>query len=318
MQIDLIGVPLDFGAGRRGVDMGPSAIRYAGLRLGLEGLDHAVQDLGNVEVPVMETCPPGDPCLKYLDPIVDVARRVADVVAGSIERGHVPVTLGGDHSLALGSVTGAARGRRLGVIWLDAHGDFNTAATTPSGNIHGMPLAAIAGYGDERLVTLKGGAPTGAKVSPANIAIVGARDLDGAERALMEQAGVAVFSMEAIDRLGMWETMRRAVAVASRGTDGIFLSLDLDGVDPLFAPGVGTPVPGGLTFREAHLAVELVADTGKLIGLDLVEVNPVLDIENRTGQLAVQLALSAFGKRIWRGTEGGLDARNRPFSGHGA
>ncbi len=318
MEIDLIGVPLDFGAGRRGVDMGPSAIRYAGLRLGLESLHHIVHDLGNVEVPVAETCPPGDPCLKYLEPIVAVAQRLADIVARSIGAGHVPLTLGGDHSLALGSVMGAARGRRLGLIWLDAHGDFNTWETTPSGNIHGMPLAAIAGLGDERLVTLKGTEPVGAKVAPSNIAIVGARDLDVDERTLLERAGVAVFSMEAVDRLGMCEAMRRAIAVATRGTDGIFLSVDLDAVDPVFAPGVGTPVPGGLTFREAHLAVELVADTGKFLGIELVEVNPILDTQNRTGLLAVQLALSAFGKRIWRGPEGGLDARNRYFSGQGA
>ena len=318
MDIDLIGVPLDFGSGRRGVDMGPSAIRYGELRPGLEALGHRVHDLGNMQVPLAETCQPGDPRLKYLDPIVDVAQHLADVVAHSVEQGHVPLALGGDHSLALGSVIGAARGRKLGLIWLDAHGDFNTSETTPSGNIHGMPLAAIAGYGDERLVTLKGKEPAGAKVAPANIAIVGARDLDSGERVLLERAGVAVFSMELIDRLGMYETMRRAVTIASRGTDSIFLSVDLDSVDPVFAPGVGTPEPGGLTFREAHLAVEFVADTGKLAGLDLTEVNPILDIQNATGLLAVHLALSAFGKRIWRGTEGGLDARNRLFSGHGA
>ena len=318
MEIDLIGVPLDFGAGRRGVDMGPSAVRYAGLRPGLEALDHHVHDLGNLQVPVAETCQPGDDCLKYLDPIVGVAQRLADIVAGSIAAGRVPLTIGGDHSLSLGSVMGAARGRGLGLIWIDAHGDFNTIETTPSGNIHGMPLAAIAGYGDERLITLAGTEPAGPKVAPANIAIVGARDLDPGERLLLERAGVAVFSMEAIDRLGIYETMRRAIAVVARGTDGIYLSIDLDSVDPVFAPGVGTPIPGGLTFREAHLAVEMAADTGKLAGVDVVEVNPILDIQNTTGRLAVQLALSAFGKRIWRGTEGGLDARNRRFSGHGA
>ena len=318
MNIDLIGVPLDFGAGRRGVDMGPSALRYAGLREGLEQLGHNVSDLGNISVPVAETCPEGDPRLKYLDPIVEVAQRLAAAVAGSIAVGHVPITLGGDHSLALGSVIGAAQGRKLGLIWLDAHGDFNTPETSPSGNIHGMPLAAIAGYGDERLVTLNGTQPDGAKIHPRNIAIVGARDLDPRERTLLEEAGVSVFAMEAIDRLGMWETMRRAAAVVSRGTDGIFLSLDLDGIDPLFAPGVGTPVPGGLTFREAHLAVELVEDTGKLIAMDVVEVNPILDTRNATALLAVQLTLSAFGKRIWRGTQGAFDGSDRQFSGHGA
>jgi arginase len=318
MEIDLIGVPLDFGAGRRGVDMGPSAVRYADLRAGLENLGHHVRDLGNIAVPVAETCEPGDLRLKYLEPIVGVAQKLAATVADSLAQGRVPLTLGGDHSLALGSVVGAARRRRLGLIWLDAHGDFNTHETTPSGNIHGMPLAAIAGYGDHRLVTLGGSEPEGAKIAPSNIAIVGARDLDGGERMLLERAGVAVFSMEAVDRLGMCETMRRAIAIAGRGTQGIYLSLDLDGVDPVFAPGVGTPVPGGLTFREAHLAVELIADTGKLAGVDLVEVNPILDIQNSTGRLAVQLALSAFGKRVWRGIEGGVDVRERHFSGHGA
>ncbi|MDQ5852469.1 MAG: arginase [Chloroflexota bacterium] len=318
MDVDLIGVPLDFGAGRRGVDMGPSALRYAGLRQGLEALDHRVHDLGNVDVPVAETCQPGDPRLKYLDPIVGVAQKLAAVVARSIDQGHVPLTLGGDHSLSLGAVMGAARGRRLGLIWLDAHGDFNTVETTHSGNIHGMPLAAIAGYGDEQLVTLKGSEPTGAKIIPSNIAIVGARDLDVGERALLERSGVAVFSMEALDRLGMPETMRRALAVATAGTDGIYLSVDMDGVDPLYAPGVGTPVPGGLTFREAHLAVELAAETGQMIALDVVEVNPILDIQNTTGRLAVQLALSALGKRIWYGSEHIHDIQNQRFSGHDA
>jgi len=318
MDIDLIGVPVDFGAGRRGVDMGPSAVRYAGLRTGLEALGHRVTDFGNMEVPLTESCQPGDPRLKYLDPIIDVAQHLADTFNRSVAAGRLPLALGGDHSLSLGSVMGAARGRKLGLIWLDAHGDFNTSETTPSGNIHGMPLAAIAGYGDERLVTLGGQEPPGPKVAPANIAIVGARDLDAGERGLLEQAGVAVFSMEMIDRLGMSETMRRAIAVVTRGTSGIYLSVDLDGVDPVFAPGVGTPVPGGLTFREANLAVELAADTGKLVGVDIVEVNPILDIQNATGLLAVQLILSTFGKRIWRGTEGGVDARTRWFSGHGA
>ena len=318
MDIDLIGVPLDFGAGRRGVDMGPSAIRYAGLKAGLEALGHRVHDLGNIEVPVAETCDVGDPRLKYLDPIVGVAQRLANVVAESVAARHIPLTLGGDHSLALGSVMGAARGRKLGLIWMDAHGDFNTADTTLSGNIHGMPLAAIAGYGDSRLVTLRGTEPAGAKIAPNNIVVVGARDLDAAERTLLEGSGVSVFSMEAVDRLGMCETMQRAVAIAGRGTEGIYLSLDLDGVDPVFAPGVGTPVPGGLTFREVHLGVEFVWDTGRLVGADMVEVNPILDSQNVTGLLAVQLALSTFGKRIWRGAEGGLDARNRYFSGYGA
>ncbi len=299
MQIDIIGVPLDFGAGRRGVDMGPSAIRYAGLRHGLESLGHTVQDLGNVEVPLLETCDEGDPRLKYMTPIIEINQRLAERVDASIAAGRVPLVLGGDHSLALGSVMGAARGRKLGLIWLDAHGDFNTHESTPSGNIHGMPLAAICGHGAETLVTLGGAMGGGAKIDPHNIAIVGVRDLDPKEKPLLRSSGVAVYSMEAIDRLGIGEVMHRAIEVACRGTDGIYLSLDLDGIDPMFAPGVGTPVTGGLSYREAHLAVELIAEANRLIGMDLVEVNPILDHANSTAKLAVELALSAYGKRIW-------------------
>ena len=299
MDIDLIGVPLDFGAGRRGVDMGPSAIRYADLQLALEALGHHVSDLGNIAVPVRESCPPGDPTLKYLDAIVDVQARLADRVAGSVEQGHFPLVLGGDHSLAAGSVMGALRHRRLGLIWLDAHGDFNTDQTSLSGNIHGMPLAALCGRGAEPLVTLAGREALDPKIQPGNVAVVGVRDLDADERTLMRASGVHVYSIEAIDRLGIREVMRMAIDAASQGTDGIYLSLDLDVIDPTFAPGVGTPVMGGLTYREAHLAVELIGETGRLAGMDLVEVNPILDRENMTGKLAVELAASALGKRIW-------------------
>ena len=299
MQIDLIGVPLDFGAGRRGVDMGPSAIRYAGLYQGLEALGHTVVDYGNIMVPVSETCEPGDTRLKYLDPIIGVCQRLADRVAQSMAEGRLPLVLGGDHSVALGSVIGAARGRKLGLIWLDAHGDFNTHETTPTGNIHGMPLAAICGYGAQQLVTMGGVEGMQAKIDPHNIAIIGARDLDAQEKCLLRASGVAVYSIEEIDRFGINEVLNRAIELTCRGTDGIYLSLDMDGIDPMFAPGVGTPVPGGLTFREAHLAVELLAETKRMIGMDLVEVNPILDRANMTAELAVSLALSAFGKRIW-------------------
>jgi arginase len=301
MQIDLIGVPLDFGAGRRGVDMGPSAIRYAGLRQGLESLGHQVNDTGNLAVPVNETVTPGDPRLKYLEPIVDVCRTLAERVAASIAAARMPVVLGGDHSMALGSVMGAARGRKLGLLWIDAHADFNTHETTPSGNVHGMPLAALCGYGTRQLLTLNGADHDRAKIDPRNVAIVGARDLDDDEKVLLREAGVTVFSIEAIDRYGIYEIMTRAIKVASRDTDGLYLSLDLDSVDPRYAPGVGTPVPGGLTFREAHLAVELVAESGRMVGMDVVEVNPILDERNATAQLAVRLALSALGKRVWDG-----------------
>lgn len=306
MEIDIIGAPLDFGAGRRGVDMGPSAIRYAGLKRGLEALGHDVRDLGNVSVPLGENCPPGDPKLKYLDPIIEVEHQLVEVVSSTVEEGRIPLVLGGDHSLALGSVIGATKdGRKLGLIWLDTHGDFNTDQTTPSGNIHGMPLAALLGYGNERLVTLDGLVGSEPKIDPANVVVIGARNLDPEERALMREAGIVVFSMPMIDRFGIGAVMERAVEIASAGTAGIYVSFDLDVVDPTDAPGVGTAVPGGLDIREAHLTLEYLASTGLLAGLDLVEVNPILDRANMTAELAVELALSAFGKQIWY--EEGLD-----------
>lgn len=297
MNLDLIGVPIDFGAGRRGVDMGPSAIRYAELSGSLERLGHIVRDLGNIAVPVMENSEEQNPKLRYLQPILETCAAVADRVADSLARGRVPLTIGGDHSLSLGSVRGATRRNNCGVIWIDAHGDFNTPETSPSGNIHGMPLAALCGLGDARLVKL--GNPA-RMVNARNVVVVGARDLDDGERMLLQRAGVTVIAMEQIDRAGMFAAMERAIAVASQGTEGIYLSLDLDALDPVYAPGVGTPVPGGLTYREAHLACEMIAETGKLLGMDLVEVNPILDERNRTAVLAVELAASALGKRIWK------------------
>lgn len=280
--------------------MGPSAIRYAGLRRGIEALGHLVKDLGDLDVPLSDNLDPGDPKLKYLDPIVAIARKLSDMVATVMAGGSIPIVLGGDHSLALGSVVGATSGgRRVGLIWLDTHGDFNTHETTPSGNIHGMPLAALCGIGDEALVTLGGSVGSEPKVSPSNIAIVGARDLDAGERDLLRKAGVSVFSMTTIDRRGIGAVMEEAIKIASEGTDGIYVSLDLDVVDPAYAPGVGTPAPGGLTFREAHLALEMVAATDKLLGMDVVEVNPILDRFNRTAELAVQFILSGLGKVVW-------------------
>lgn len=297
MNIDLIGVPIDFGAGRRGVDMGPSAIRYAELSASLERLGHHVRDLGNVAVSVMENSVEQNPKLRFLQPILETCAALADRVADSLARGHVPLTLGGDHSLSLGSLRGATRWRHCGVIWIDAHGDFNTDETSPSGNIHGMPLAALCGLGDARLVKL--GNPA-RMLNARNVAVVGARDLDDGERALLQRADVNVIAMEEIDRIGMYAAMQRAIEIASRGTEGIYLSLDLDALDPVYAPGVGTPVPGGLTYREAHLACEMIAETGKLLGMDLVEVNPILDERNRTALMAVELAASALGKRVWK------------------
>ncbi len=299
MQIDIIGVPIDLGADRRGVDMGPSAIRYSHLQQKLQDLGYTVQDDGNVEVPIAETCKITNPKLKYLDCIIPMSRRVAGAVATSVQAGHFPLVLGGDHSLSIGSVRGAARNRKIGVIWIDAHADFNTAETTPSGNIHGMSLAILAGLGDKSLVQLWDEAlPV---IDPKKIAVIGARDLDSGEKANLKKAGAMVMGMEQIDRYGMVTVVQKAIEHVSHDVDGIYLSLDLDALDPQHAPGVGTPVPAGLTQREVHLACELIAETGKLIGMDVVEVNPILDVQNQTAKLAVEFALSALGRRIWDG-----------------
>lgn len=297
MQIDIIGVPIDLGADRRGVDMGPSAIRYAHLGQKLEGLGYTVADEGNIDVPIAEMCVITNPKLKYLDCIIPMGRRVAGAVATSVQGNRFPLVLGGDHSLSIGSVRGAARHKKIGLIWVDAHGDFNTAETTPSGNIHGMPLAALAGCGEASLVRLWEEQPPA--VDPKRIAVIGVRDLDLGEKRNLRKAGVMVMGMEQIDRMGMLAALEKAIERVSRDVDGIYLSLDLDALDPRHAPGVGTPVPGGLTYREAHLTCELIAETGKLIGMDLGEVNPILDVQNQTVSLAVKFALSAPGSRVW-------------------
>jgi arginase len=299
MDIDILGVPLDMGADRRGVDMGPSAIRYAHLQQGLEELGYSVEDKGNVDVPIAEMCRVNEPKLKYIDCIVPMARRVAGAVATSVQGGHFPLVLGGDHSIALGSIRGAARHKKLGLLWIDAHADFNTDETTPSGNIHGMPLAALCGLGDRRLVQLWDEAVP--VVDPTKVVVLGARDLDSGEKKNLREAGVTVLSLEQIDRIGMFAAVSRAIEQIIQDADGIYLSFDVDSLDPRHAPGVGTPVSGGLTYREAHLACEMVAETGKLAGMDMVEVNPILDVQNQTAHLAVELILSALGRRVWNG-----------------
>lgn len=297
MRIDLLGVPMDLGAGRRGVDMGPSAIRYAGLGEKLRALGHVVGHLDAIPVPEAEARDPGDPRLKYLEPIVGVVAETADHVARAQAQGRLPIILGGDHSIALGSVSGAARGNgAVGVIWYDAHADFNTAETSPSGNIHGMILAALAGYGDPRLVNAAGPGP---HVDPRHVVIVGARDLDAGEKELLRAADVRVFTMSDLDTRGMASVTREALALATDGNRRLHVSFDMDVVDPREAPGVGTPVPGGITYREAHLAMEIVAQSGQLGSLDIVEVNPILDRENQTAILAAELVLSAVGKSIY-------------------
>ena len=295
MNVGIIGAPVDLGQDRRGVDMGASAIRYAGLEAVLKAAGHDVRDFGNIAVPPVESVDNTTPSLKYLQPIVQMASELSDCVASIASGGSFPLILGGDHSISLGSVTGLTRNRKLGMLWVDAHGDFNTAETSPSGNIHGMVLAALAGWGDERLVELDGRSP---KVQPHNVVLIGTRELDAGERGHLRACGVRVFTMHEIDRIGLPRVMEMAIDRAGSGVDGIHLSLDLDVVDPLQAPGVGTPVLGGLSYRETHLAMEMVAESGMLASMDVVEVNPVLDTHNDTARLAMEFVLSALGKRI--------------------
>ena len=296
MQIRVIGVPMDLGADRRGVDIGASAIRYAGLNDQLRRLDYEVHDIGNIVVPQPESQPSGNARLKYLEPIIKVAQELADTVTDALKANEFPLILGGDHSISLGSMTGVTRLHKdIGVLWIDAHADFNTEETTPSGNIHGMILAALAGLGNSRLTGIDGWTP---KLNAQRIVIVGARDLDHGERDLLRTHHVHVFTMSDIDQRGISAVMRDALAIAGMASDGIHLSLDMDALDPVHAPGVGTPVRGGLSYREAHLAMELIADSGRLIAMDVVEVNPILDRENATALLAVELVMSALGKKI--------------------
>jgi len=296
MQVRVIGVPMDLGADRRGVDIGSSAIRYAGLNDQLLRLGYEVHDVGNIVVPQPESQPIGNTRLKYLEPILKVSEELADTVTAALEAKEFPLVLGGDHSIALGSITGVTRVYKdISVIWIDAHADFNTEETTPSGNIHGMILAALAGIGDSQLTGIGGWAP---KLDPQKIILVGARDLDRGERDFLRSHHVHVFTMSDIDKRGISNIMQEALSLAGKARDGIHLSLDMDALDPVHAPGVGTPVQGGLTYREAHMIMELTAETGHLIGMDVVEVNPILDRENATAMLAVELVMSALGKRI--------------------
>lgn len=296
-HLRIIGVPSDLGQGRRGVDMGPSAIRYAGLSAKLEALGYHVEDLGNINVPTPEMPARGtDSRLRYLHEVTQVSQTLADMVQRVVQGGHLPIVLGGDHSVAIGSLAGLSqKSKNYGVIWFDAHGDMNTAETTPTGNIHGMPLAVSLGYGHEDLIHIGGFA---GKVKPENVVLVGIRSIDAPEAALIRKAGVKCFTMAEIDMKGMASVMQAAIDIASDGTDGIHLSLDLDALDPMFAPGVGTPVNGGVTYREGHLAMEMLSKSKKLQSVDVVEVNPILDKQNQTAQMAVELLESLFGKTV--------------------
>jgi arginase len=299
-HIAVIGVPLDLGAGRRGVDMGPSALRVAGLHQRLGVLGYQVEDLGNVPVHQAESLPKGPARSHYLLQIADTCRRLARLVEKAAAQDKVPLVLGGDHSVAVGSVSGMARTLRkqkqsLGLIWIDAHADMNTPETSPSGNVHGMPLACLIGQGPRALTHIYGYAP---KVDPKHVVLVGVREVDQLEKPHVKDSGVRAFTMRDIDERGLRAVIEDAVQIASAGTGGFHVSLDMDSVDPREAPGVGTPVRGGLTYREAHLAMEIVCDSGRMTSMDVVEVNPVVDEANRTAVLAVELIMSAMGKRI--------------------
>ncbi|MFL5507063.1 MAG: arginase [Gemmatimonadales bacterium] len=299
-RIRIIGVPLDLGVSRRGVDMGPSALRIAQLQHRLEALGHVVEDYGNLFVPEREALPDVHTALDLLPAITQVCDELARHTAQAIREGVMPLVLGGDHSLGAGSVAGVAtafaeRGERIGLIWLDAHGDINTPSSSLSGNVHGMPVAHLLGHGDPAMVNLATPAPA---VRAENTVIVGVRDLDPAEREHARLFGLRMYTMRDIDERGLRDVMREAIEIATSGTAGFHVSCDADWIDPSEAPGVGTPVRGGATYREGHLAMELVADTGKLVSMDVVEINPVLDQMNRTAELCVGLATSAFGLRI--------------------
>lgn len=300
MRIEMIGVPLDLGASRRGVDMGPSALRIAGVTERLRRLGHQVLDAGDINIVAPEMQPIGNEKLRYQSEITKSVTRLADEVTAIMARGSFPLVLGGDHSIAIGTVAGVVRHMRqqqaeLGLIWVDAHADMNTHETTITGNVHGMSFAAILGRGFPALVGVGGDYP---KVKPENCVLVGARNLDPKEQDLVRESGINVFTMADIDRHGMCSVMQQALAISTKSTNGLHISLDVDALDPRFSPGVGTPVPGGLTYREAHTAMELAAASGKILSLEVVEVNPILDRQNITAETAVGLVESALGKRI--------------------
>jgi arginase len=277
--------------------LGPAAIRYADLNEKLNYSGYTVIDEGNLLISTPGVSLSGDAKLKNLEPILEICKALSSVVEGICAAGDFPLVIGGDHSLALGSATGAAAAYSpLGLLWIDAHGDFNTDQTSPTGHIHGMPLAALAGYGDSRLVSLGGFSP---KVDPAHVAVVGVRDLDAGEREMLRAAQVHVFTMKDIDHMGIATVMARALEITTQGTRGLHVSLDIDALDPREVHGVGTPVRGGLTYREASVVMEEIAATGKMTSLDVVEVNPILDSKNRTARMAVDLILSALGKSIY-------------------
>ncbi len=299
-RIAVIGAPLDLGAGRRGVDMGVSAMRFANLGQRLADLGYRINDLGNIAVEQPERAPCGPRNARYLPQIAHACTHLAEAVDNAMGQGRTPIVIGGDHSIAIGTVAGMAKyfrrkQQRLGLLWIDAHPDMNTPDTSPSGNVHGMPLACCIGLGPGKLTHLYGFGP---KVEATNVALVGIRDVDALEKPHVRNSGVRAFTMRDIDERGMRTVMEEALQIVLAGTAGFHVSLDMDSVDPELAPGVGTPVRGGLNYREAHLAMEMAGDSRKMVSMEVVEVNPVMDEANRTALLAVELVMSAMGKRI--------------------
>jgi len=299
-HIAIIGAPMDLGAGRRGVDMGPSALRLANLNDKLASLGYEVEDLGNVRVDQPETAPVGQESARYLSQIAQTCTRLMEMVEQAADQSKVPLVLGGDHSIAIGTIAGISNhhrksGRKAGLIWIDAHADMNTPDSSPSGNIHGMPLACSIGIGPRELTHLGGYAP---KIDPSKVAIIGLRSVDDVERRHVRDAGVHAYTMRDLDERGLRSVILEAIDRVSEGTAGFHLSFDMDSVDPSEAPGVGTPVRGGMTYREAHLVMEIIGDSGKMGSMEIVEVNPVMDEVNRTALLGVELVMSAMGKRI--------------------
>ena len=299
-KVRIIGVPMDLGAGRRGVDMGPSSIRIAGLNRAIERLGYRVADAGNVHVHPPEAIVQTNPRARFLPEITAAAAELAVAVESTLEEGAFPVILGGDHSIAIGSAAGVSsfyrkRGEKIGLVWLDAHSDINTPETTPSGNVHGMPLAVLLGLGARELVEVAGFSP---KVLPQHTVIIGARSVDPGERETIKALGVRVFTMSELDERGMADVIEEASKIASRDTAGFHVTMDMDFLDPFYAPGVGTPERGGATYREAHLAMEKLSASGRVLSVEVTEVNPLFDTANQTAQLAVELILSALGKRI--------------------
>jgi len=297
LKISLIGVPMDLGQARRGVDMGPSAIRYAGVVERLEEIGHLVTDKGDIQIATAKKTVQGNTVLRNLREVTDACTVLSNKVHDVMENGQFPLVLGGDHSIAIGTLAGLGdRYENLGVIWYDAHADLNTGETSPSGNIHGMPLGVSIGLGHDELVNIRGYAP---KVKPQNVVIIGARSIDPGERALIKQTGIKVFTMHEIDRLGMTEVMDQAIQyLKDQKVDGVHLSLDLDGLDPIYTPGVGTPVPGGISYRESHLAMEMLYSSELITSAEFVEVNPILDEKNKTADVAVALIGSLFGEKL--------------------